>query len=79
MDGNRAGERISARPSKPRMASLSTASASSLDQPFVGPAERGWRLLPGMVVEADIITGKKSMRYMLRPVYRSLNTAMSER
>jgi adhesin transport system membrane fusion protein len=51
-----------------------------LDQPFVGPAERGWRLLPGMVVEADVITGKKSLiRYMLRPVYRSLSTAMSER
>lgn len=51
-----------------------------LDKPFVGPPERGWKLLPGMVVEADIIIGNKSlMRYMLKPVYRSLSTAMSER
>jgi HlyD family secretion protein/adhesin transport system membrane fusion protein len=51
-----------------------------LDQAYVGPRERGWRLLPGMVVEADIITGNKSlMRYMLKPVYRSLNTALGER
>jgi HlyD family secretion protein/adhesin transport system membrane fusion protein len=52
----------------------------ALDTPYVGPPERGWRLLPGMVVEADIIIGNKSlMRYMLKPVYRSLSTAMGER
>ncbi len=51
-----------------------------LGQPFVGPRERNWRLLPGMVVEADIITGSKSlMRYMLKPVYRSLGPALGER
>jgi membrane fusion protein, adhesin transport system len=51
-----------------------------LDHPFVGPVERNWKLLPGMVVEADIITGTKSlMRYMLKPVYRSLGSAMGER
>jgi adhesin transport system membrane fusion protein len=51
-----------------------------LDSPFIGPSARNWRLLPGMVVEADIVTGSKSlMRYMLKPVYRSLNTAFTER
>lgn len=51
-----------------------------LNSSFIGPRERNWRLLPGMVVEADIVTGSKSlMRYMLKPVYRSLNTAFSER
>ena len=51
-----------------------------LDHPYVGPPGRNWRLLPGMVVEADIITGSKSLfRYMLKPVYRSLGSAMQER
>lgn len=51
-----------------------------LDKAYIGPKSRNWRLLPGMVVEADIVTGSKSlMRYMLKPVYRSLNTAFTER
>jgi membrane fusion protein, adhesin transport system len=51
-----------------------------LDSPYIGPPSRNWRLLPGMVVETDIVTGSKSlMRYMLKPVYRSLNSAFSER
>jgi len=51
-----------------------------LDSAYVGRVERNWRLLPGMVVEADIVTGSKSlMKYMLKPVYRSLDTAFSER
>ena len=37
-------------------------------------------LLPGMVVRADIVTGAKSiMRYLLKPVFRSLDRAFSER
>lgn len=38
------------------------------------------RLQPGMVVEADIISGSKSLlRYMLKPVFRGLDVAFSER
>ena len=37
-------------------------------------------VLPGMVVTADIITGEKSLaRYLLKPVYRSMDVAFSER
>ena len=37
-------------------------------------------ILPGMVVEADIATGSKSLlRYLLKPVFRSLDGALSER
>lgn len=52
----------------------------SLDQDFVGQAAAPRRILPGMVVQADIITGAKSlMRYLLKPVYRSLNSSFTER
>ena len=37
-------------------------------------------ILPGMVVNAEIITGSKSLtKYLLKPVYRALNLAFSER
>lgn len=37
-------------------------------------------LMPGMIVEAHIITGSKSiMRYLLKPIYRSLDRGFSER
>ncbi|WP_316861139.1 HlyD family type I secretion periplasmic adaptor subunit [uncultured Cohaesibacter sp.] len=37
-------------------------------------------VLPGMVVTADIVTGSKSLaRYLLKPVYRSMDVAFSER
>jgi HlyD family secretion protein/adhesin transport system membrane fusion protein len=37
-------------------------------------------LQPGMVVQAEIITGEKSIvRYMLKPVFRSLDVAFTER
>ena len=37
-------------------------------------------LVPGMVVNAEIVTGAKSlMRYLLKPVYRSLDVAFTER
>jgi len=33
-----------------------------------------------MIIQAEIITGEKSLaRYMLKPIYRSLDTAFSER
>ncbi len=46
----------------------------------LGNGERTARLLPGMMVEAHIITGQKTLfQYMLKPVYRSLETSFSER
>ena len=46
----------------------------------VGRPGASHRITPGMVVQADIITGSKSMmKYLLKPVYRSLNTAFTER
>jgi adhesin transport system membrane fusion protein len=51
-----------------------------LQEDRLGNGQRVWRLLPGMVVEAHIITGEKTLfQYMLKPVYRSLETAFSER
>ena len=41
---------------------------------------RSYPVLPGMVVTADIVTGSKSLaRYLLKPVYRSMDVAFSER
>ncbi len=52
----------------------------ALDRMSVGRGGVDYPLLPGMVVQADIITGSKSvMQYLLKPIYRSLNVAFSER
>jgi len=52
----------------------------SLDNDHVGSGNKKRTIRPGMAVEADIITGSKSMiKYMLAPVYRSLDRAFSER
>lgn len=46
----------------------------------VGLGNEEHLLLPGMVVNAEIITGSKSLtHYLLKPVYRSLDIAFSER
>ena len=51
-----------------------------LDRTQVGNSGDKRMILPGMVVQADIITGSKSfMRYMLKPVFRSLDVSFSER
>lgn len=52
----------------------------SLDRNTVGAAHLERALQPGMVVQAEIITGEKSLaRYMLKPIFRSLDVAFSER
>ncbi len=52
----------------------------ALDQNYVGNANAKHLVLPGMVVNAEIVTGSKSIvRYLLKPVFRSLDTAFSER
>lgn len=46
----------------------------------VGAADMTKPIQTGMIVQAEIITGKKSLaRYMLKPIYRSLDSAFSER
>lgn len=52
----------------------------ALEKNTVGSSERQRAILPGMVVKTTIVTGSKSIvRYFLKPVYRSLDTAFSER
>lgn len=52
----------------------------TLENNFVGLGSQRYAVLPGMVVNAEIITGSKSLtRYLLKPIYRSLNVAFSER
>ncbi len=52
----------------------------ALSRNYVGLASKEHLVLPGMVVNAEIITGAKSLtRYLLKPVYRSVNMAFSER
>lgn len=51
-----------------------------LEKGYYGSSERPISILPGMEVQADIVTGAKSLiRYLLKPVYRSLDGAFSER
>jgi adhesin transport system membrane fusion protein len=39
-----------------------------------------WKLQPGMTVEADIISGSRSLlHYLLKPIYRGIDVAFSER
>ncbi len=51
-----------------------------MERNTVGRAGVTHRITPGMVVQADIVTGEKSLvQYMLKPVYSSLDTAFTER
>ncbi len=51
-----------------------------LDKDHVGADPARNLILPGMTVEADIITGKKSiLAYLLKPIHTSLDTAFRER
>jgi len=52
----------------------------SLDKSHLSRGKQRYDLIPGMLVEADIVTGKKSiMEYLLKPIYSSLSNAMTER
>lgn len=52
----------------------------ALQHNYVGARAQRRMILPGMVVNAEIVTGAKSLtRYLLKPVYRSLDVAFSER
>lgn len=51
-----------------------------LDKNYVGHDPAKNPILPGMVVDADISTGSKTlMRYLLKPVFRFVDTSFTER
>jgi len=51
-----------------------------LGKHYVGNNPEMNKVLPGMIVNADIITGEKSLlAYLLKPIHRSLNSAFIER
>ena len=51
-----------------------------LDRNYVGHDPNQNRVMPGMTVQADIKTGKKTLfEYLLKPVYSSVSTAFRER
>ncbi|UFS61454.1 HlyD family type I secretion periplasmic adaptor subunit [Sulfurimonas sp. HSL-3221] len=50
------------------------------DKTFLGTVENPLKLIPGMVVNAEIITGKKSiLDYILQPLLRTKDNAFKER
>ncbi len=52
----------------------------ALSKTHVGLGDTRHLVLPGMVVNAEIITGSKSLvRYLLKPVFHSLDIAFTER
>lgn len=52
----------------------------TLARSHVGTAASKRTIHPGMVVQADIISGSKSLvKYLLKPVYRSLDAGFTER
>ena len=51
-----------------------------LSKPYVGKDPRKNLILPGMVVQADIITGEKTiLDYLLKPIHTATQTALQER
>lgn len=51
-----------------------------LEKAYVGENTDENRVLPGMVTEIDINTGERTLlRYLLRPVFQSLDVALTER
>ncbi|MBT3532673.1 MAG: HlyD family type I secretion periplasmic adaptor subunit [Rhodospirillaceae bacterium] len=51
-----------------------------LSKNYVGDKPGRNLILPGMVAEVDILAGERTvLRYLLRPVYQSLDSAMTER
>jgi len=52
----------------------------ALDRHSLLPASRDLPILPGMTLQAQILTGSKSLlRYMLKPIYQSFHSAFAER
>ena len=52
----------------------------SLDKDYLGVDPTRHKIIPGMTVQADILTGKKTvLDYVLKPVYRGFQVAFRER
>lgn len=52
----------------------------SLDRSYVGYDPEKNQILPGMTVQTDVTTGKKTLlQYLLKPVYASVNESFRER
>ena len=52
----------------------------SLERDYLGTDPAFNKIIPGMTVQADIVTGRKSvLDYILKPVYRGFQTAFTER
>ncbi len=52
----------------------------TLDQQYLGAGSTKKLLKPGMTVQADIITGEKTiLQYLLKPIHRARDAAFSER
>jgi len=52
----------------------------SISQNHVGSDDRKNLIVPGMTVQADIVTGSKSiLAYLLKPIHTSVTTAFTER
>jgi len=52
----------------------------SLSKPYVGKQEGKYRVLPGMDVQANITTGKKTfLQYLLKPLTDAMGAAFTER
>ncbi|ODS23646.1 hypothetical protein AB835_07970 [Candidatus Endobugula sertula] len=51
-----------------------------LSKQYIGKSSNEYSILPGMTVEGDIITGKKTiLSYLFKPIHLSLKTALTER
>lgn len=51
-----------------------------ISRPYMGPGENQNLVLPGMSVEADVVTGDKALiAYLLKPVFVSLKSSFHER
>jgi len=52
----------------------------AIEQKHVGPDPTKNLIIPGMTVQADIVTGNKSiLAYLLKPIHTSITTAFTER
>jgi membrane fusion protein, adhesin transport system len=72
--------RISASTFKDRDNEVYYKAEIKLKEAYVGDESKKNRILPGMVTEIDINTGQRTvLRYLLRPVFQSLDVALSER
>jgi multidrug efflux pump subunit AcrA (membrane-fusion protein) len=51
-----------------------------LSQAYIGGGAERHPVLPGMVVDVDISTGRKTLlQYLLKPLYRAFNRSFTER